>query len=257
VAPALLGCVLAHETADGLVAVELTEVEAYSGEADPASHAYHGMTGRNAVMFGPPGHAYVYFTYGMHFCVNVVCQPAGTASAVLLRAGRVVAAEPLARRRRSVRRQTADSLAAADASGVAAAVSGVTADVPGVILARDLARGPARLCQALAITRAQNGADLCAAASPLRLLPGLGVLAADGTAQEGIAQGNTDYGDTGGRGTAQDGAVSDGTNRTPAKPVISTGPRVGVTAAAEVAWRFWLAGDPTVSAYRLHKRRAR
>jgi len=149
-------------------------------------------------MFGPPGHAYVYFTYGMHFCVNVVCQPAGIASAVLLRAGRVVAGESLARRRRAARRQAADTL--------------------GVITARDLARGPARLCQALAITRAQNGADLCAPASPLRLLPGVDPRA---------------------------------------KPVISTGPRVGVTAAAEVAWRFWLTGDPTVSAYRLHKRRAR
>ena len=103
-APGLLGCVLEHETADGLVAVELTEVEAYAGATDPASHAYRGMTGRNAVMFGPPGHAYVYFTYGMHFCVNVVCEPAGIASAVLLRAGRVVAGEPLARRRRAVRR---------------------------------------------------------------------------------------------------------------------------------------------------------
>jgi DNA-3-methyladenine glycosylase len=225
--------VLAHETADGLVAVELTEVEAYSGATDPASHAYRGMTGRNAVMFGPPGHAYVYFTYGMHFCVNVVCQPAGTASAVLLRAGRVVAGEPLARRRRAVRR-------AADAQDATADVT--TEGAPDVITARDLARGPARLCQALAITRAQNGADLCDPASPLRLLPGYGAPSANGTARDATARGDIAGGDAG---------------PTQAEPVISTGPRVGVTAAAEVAWRFWLAGDPTVSAYRLHKRRAR
>jgi DNA-3-methyladenine glycosylase len=122
--------VLEHETADGLVAIMLSEVEAYAGSADPASHSFRGMTGRNAVMFGPPGHAYVYFTYGMHFCANVVCSPPGVATGILLRAGRVVVGEDLARRRRGF-----DS-----------------ARSP-----RDLARGPARLCQALAINRSRTG----------------------------------------------------------------------------------------------------
>jgi DNA-3-methyladenine glycosylase len=189
VAPALLGCVLEHSTADGLVAVSLSEVEAYMAEADPASHAYRGMTARNAVMFGPPGHAYVYFTYGMHFCVNVVCGPPGTAEAVLLRAGRVIVGEDLARRRRGF-----DPIRAP----------------------RDLARGPARLCQALAIDRAQNGADLCDAAGGLRLRAAAG----DGRADEGK------------------------------RPQIDVGPRVGVSKAADIPWRFWLAQDPTVSVYR-------
>ena len=105
-------------------------------------------------MFGPPGHAYVYFTYGMHFCVNVVCRPAGIARAVLLRAGRVVAGEHLARPGAAARR-------------AATAWRRPQRAIP----ARDLARGPARLCQALAIDRAQNGADLCAPASELRLRP--------------------------------------------------------------------------------------
>jgi len=195
VAPALLGCVIEHETAEGLVAVALTEVEAYQGQADPASHAYRGRTARNAVMFGPPGHAYVYFTYGMHFCVNLVCLPEGTASAVLLRAGRVVEGEDLARARRT-------------AAGPAG---------------RDLARGPARLCQALAINRAQDGADVCDPASPLRV-----------------------------RWPAQAGEVP-----LPGA-AISSGPRVGISAAADLPWRFWITGDPTVSAYRPYTpRRAR
>ena len=144
VAPDLLGCVLEHQTEAGLVAVELTEVEAYAGASDPASHAYRGKTARNAVMFGPPGHAYVYFTYGMHFCVNLVCLGNGSASAVLLRAGRIIEGEELARARRT--RGTAERSSF-----------------------RDLARGPARLCQALDIDRSLDGADVCVPDSPLRM----------------------------------------------------------------------------------------
>jgi DNA-3-methyladenine glycosylase len=206
-APDLLGCVLEHETADGLVAVALTEVEAYAGAADPASHAYRGRTARNAVMFGPPGHAYVYFTYGMHFCVNVVCMPPGTASAVLLRAGRVVAGEELARARRHPASQGA------------------------AIPARDLARGPARLCQALGIDRRLNGADMCDPASPLRVRGAL--LAPGGPASPGDP-------------------VSPG-----GQPPWRTGPRVGVREGADVPWRFWLDGEPSVSVYRPHVPRRR
>jgi len=205
VAPDLLGCVLEHETAEGLVAVELTEVEAYAGQSDPASHAYRGRTARNAVMFGPPGHAYVYFTYGMHFCVNLVCQDADNASAVLLRAGRVIEGEELARARRA--RRTHKAGGDHDRAGQDSAA----------LATRDLARGPARLCQALDIDRSLDGADVCTAGSPLRVR------------------------------RRQTGA---GTNVRSGQRNIRSGPRVGVSAAADVPWRFWLDGDPTVSAYR-------
>jgi DNA-3-methyladenine glycosylase len=191
VAPELFGCVLEHQTVAGLVAVELTEVEAYAGASDPASHAYRGKTARNAVMFGPPGHAYVYFTYGMHFCVNLVCLGNGSASAVLLRAGRVIAGEELARARRT--------------RGTAA------------VRSQELARGPARLCQALDIDRSLDGTDVCVAGSPLRV--------------------RWPDGDTLARS---------------AEKKIATGPRVGVSSAADVPWRFWVEGDPTVSVYRPH-----
>jgi DNA-3-methyladenine glycosylase len=137
VAPRLLGAVLRHTDDTGTVAVRLTEVEAYGGDGDPGSHAYRGRTARNAVMFGPPGRLYVYFTYGMHHCCNVVVGAEGSASAVLLRAGEVVEGHDLARRRR---RGAAE---------------------------RDLARGPARLCVALGIDRGHDGADL--AGGDLRL----------------------------------------------------------------------------------------
>jgi len=143
VAPRLLGAVLSHTTAEGTVAVRLTEVEAYAGDEDPGSHAFRGQTRRNGVMFGPPGHLYVYFTYGMHFCCNVVIGNEGEASAVLLRAGELVEGIDLAR----VRRARAGRGSARD---------------------RDLARGPARLCSALGIDLSHNGIDLRAGALTLR-----------------------------------------------------------------------------------------
>jgi DNA-3-methyladenine glycosylase len=146
---ALLGAVLEVDSPQGTVAVQLSEVEAYAGLADPASHAFRGRTNRNAVMFGPAGFLYVYFVYGMHWCCNVVCGPDGEASAVLLRAGRVVAGEELARARR-----------------------------PAARAATELARGPARLASALGIVGTDTGADLLDPAAPIRLLAGTPVPAA-------------------------------------------------------------------------------
>ena len=187
----LLGCRVVSRSAAGVVTVELTEVEAYAGPGDPGSHARRGPTPRSAVMFGPPAHLYVYFSYGMHWCVNVVCGPAGTAGAVLLRAGRVVQGRDLARQRRATAR-----------------------------VDRDLARGPARLAAALAIDGALDGAPLVGAVE---------VHAVEVHAVEVQGQ--------------------------PAAPgSIRTGPRVGVSGAggdgATYPWRFWLDGEPTVSAYR-------
>ena len=131
VAPALLGCRVVRTSPEGRVVVRVTEVEAYAGEGDPGSHAARGRTPRTAVMFGPAGHLYVYFSYGMHWCVNVVCGQDGAASAVLLRAGEVVEGVDLARERR-----------------------------PAARTERDLARGPARLASALGITGDLGGHDL-------------------------------------------------------------------------------------------------
>jgi DNA-3-methyladenine glycosylase len=181
VAPLLVGAVLVSERGGGRVAVRLTEVEAYEGAEDPASHAFRGRTARTAVMFGPAGHLYCYFTYGMHWCANVVCGTEGVAAAVLLRAGEVIDGRELARERRPAARR----------------------DV-------DLARGPARLATCLALGRDTNGIDLCLTDSAVRLesLP------------------------------------------VRRRPGIVAGPRVGITVATEHAWRFWLDGDPTVSAFK-------
>jgi DNA-3-methyladenine glycosylase len=139
----LLGCTVAADTADGPVAVRLVEVEAYRGADDPASHSFRGRTPRNAVMFGPAGHLYVYFVYGMHFCANISCLDDGEAGAVLLRAGEVVSDLGMARARRPTARRDAD-----------------------------LARGPARLASFLGLDRAANGLDVTDPASPVRLLAG-------------------------------------------------------------------------------------
>ncbi|MCW2599630.1 MAG: DNA-3-methyladenine glycosylase [Frankiales bacterium] len=139
VAPTLLGAFVEA----GGVRVRLTEVEAYAGEGeDPGSHAHRGRTPRSDIMFGPAGRLYVYFTYGMHWCANVVTGPVGEASAVLLRAGEVVAGLDTARERRPRVRD------------------------------RDLCRGPARLATALALDREALGLDLLDPSSPVRLLPG-------------------------------------------------------------------------------------
>jgi DNA-3-methyladenine glycosylase len=153
VAPLLLGAVLRL----GDVAVRLVEVEAYAGPDDPASHSFRGPTERNRVMFGPPGHLYVYFSYGVHWCANVVCGPDGTASGALLRAGEVIEGLDEARARR-----------------------GRSSD-------RDLARGPGRLTQALGISAAHKGVDLFGD-GPVRLEPGESPAAISAGPRVGVQQ---------------------------------------------------------------------
>lgn len=198
VARDLLGCVVFVVRDGGRVAVRLTEVEAYDGESDPGSHAFRGQTPRNTVMYGAAGHLYVYFTYGMHYCANVVTGRPGQPCAVLLRAGEVVEGADLAATRR-----------------------------PSASTARDLARGPARLAQALALGRIDNGVDLCASPpsgpdAPIQWVE---------------------------RGRSVDPAF------------VRTGPRVGVSGpggdATAYPWRLWIDADRTVSPYRPAKPRAR
>ena len=174
VAPELLHKVLVH----GRLAGRIVEVEAYAGGEDPGSHAYRGRTERNATMFGPPGHLYVYFTYGMHWCANAVCGEPGEASAVLLRALAPLRGIPVMHERRlAARRQT------------------------------DLCSGPAKLCQALGLGRAFDGADLV-------------------RRDRGVA------------------IVDDGVPP-PADPGCSR--RIGLSAGVEHEWRWFVAGDPNVS----------
>ena len=180
---------LGWELRAGPVRLRLTELEAYQGLADPASHAYRGRTPRTAVMFGPAGVAYVYFVFGMHWCLNIVCGEVGEASAVLVRAGSVVEGEDLARDRRQW-------------TGPA----------------HELARGPGRLAVALAVDFRANATSM---------LDGTGPLTLTAPAEKVDAS------------------------------LVRAGPRVGVAAAAEREWRFWLAGEKSVSVYRRHVPRVR
>ncbi len=183
VAPELLGAVVTS-TRTG-VAVRLTEVEAYAGPADPASHAVR-RTARTEVMYGRPGFLYVYFVYGMHWCANLVTGPDGAASAVLLRAGEVTAGLQVARALR-----------------------------PSVHQDAQLGRGPAAVAALLGLAGADSGSDLCR--------PGRALSIRTGTSPS----------------------------------AISTGPRVGITRAAERPWRFWETGAPSVTAFRTGTRRRR
>jgi DNA-3-methyladenine glycosylase len=191
VAPELLGAHLTS-TVGGPVVVRITEVEAYGGIGeDPGSHAHRRRTDRNDAMFGPVGHAYVYFTYGMHWCVNVVAHESDVAGAVLIRAGEVVSGHEQARLRRATARTD-----------------------------RELARGPARLAACLGITGDLDGTDLLDPRGVLQL---------------------SDLGSTAGAWVR---GARDGTG-------ILSGPRTGVAGdGAGRPWRFWLAGDPTVSPHR-------
>lgn len=196
VARDLLGCLVCTGSGAEQMTVRLTEVEAYAGPDDPGSHAYRGPTPRTGVMFGPPGHAYVYFSYGMHWCMNLVCGPPGRASAVLLRAGALVTpADP-------ERGDAVEALARVRRPGIRSI---------------DRARGPARLTRLLGVDRAFDGAPVTNGDGDLRVVSG---------------------------------------DRIPDEKV-RTGPRVGLSAAAERPWRFWIDGEPSVSPYRPGKPRVR
>lgn len=202
VAPRLLGAQLTVASEAGTVTLRITEDEAYHGLGAPGpydagSHARKARTDRNDSMFGPPGHAYVYFSYGMHHAINMVCSPDGIASGVLIRSGEIIAGAALAEARRQRKRRGSRD---------------PDPDAP-IINAPMLARGPGNVAAALGLTReTHDGLDLFA--PPFLVSP-------------------------------RDASFD------PAR--IATGPRVGVAGVAggpAFPWRFWIAHDPTVSAFR-------
>ena len=181
VAPRLLGHFLVRQTSEGTMTSLIVETEAYVID-DPACHGYGGESTRNRSMYGPPGRAYVYFIYGVYWCVNAVCRPKGIAEAVLIRAVEPVAGIDLMRKRRPVAHD------------------------------KQLTNGPGKLCTALAINRALDSADLCDAQSPLWIAH----------------------------------------NPNHKKLLLEKGPmitttRIGITKAAHLPLRFYLAGSAWVS----------
>ncbi|APF41429.1 DNA-3-methyladenine glycosylase [Neomicrococcus aestuarii] len=214
VAPQLLGWRLRHTNAEGTVAVELTETEAYEGEIDPASHAYRGLTARTEAMFGPTGRLYMYRSYGNHWACNIVAHTPEGSGGVLLRAGKVVEGLELAhaRRERVPRKQT----------------------VPRKVALTDaqLARGPGNLAQALGLNLEHYGAVINTE------------IGADKGSQLGTST-----------SSASGAVVSlECPEAASSYSQISSGPRVGVSQAADWPWRFWIDGEPSVTAYRRNPR---
>src|SRR5260221_2566187 len=177
VARALLGKTLMRRSAEGLVGGIIVETEAYVSASDAAAHGHRGPTPRTASMQGPPGHAYIYFTYGMHYCLNCVTEPTGTSAAVLLRAVQPTLGLDLIRARRTPH-----------------------------TVEHNLTRGPARLCQAFSLTRADDGLDLTGDTLWISETPGWD----------------------------EDAPVA-------------TSPRIGISRAADLPWRFYVAGSLWVS----------
>jgi len=216
VAPALIGLVLVSRTSDGaMTAGRIVEVEAYRGVHDPASHAYRGPSARNRTMFGRAGLLYVYLSYGMHHCCNVVCEEEGVAGAVLLRALEPLAGLREMHRRRAARRRS-DRRPLRDT---------------------ELCSGPGRLCAALGIGRSHDGADLLAPVSQVRLARLRTAEAAPGTsATDRSAVTEPGHGPR---------LEADGLPL-----ALARGPRVGISPAGATAsepWRWWLAGNSHVS----------
>ena len=220
-APWLLNKVLAvHRAASGWRWVRIVEVEAYD-ESDPASHSFGGPRGRNVVMYGEAARVYVYFTYGMHWCANIVTGPVGRGQAVLLRAG-----EPLGGVEAMADARGGGGAGGGGGGGRAGGRGGRAGDGGGRAGGglRDLCRGPARLAQALGFDGSETGTEV---------LTGRGRVPSAASALVV--------------------AVLDDGVEPPAQPAV--GPRVGIAKGTEVPWRWWVPESPWVSAWRPGRRR--